>query len=127
MAKILDVHLQALKSRDAIELRSDKWRILIPHVPAPASLRSNQLQEAIPEISPKVLTQSLCEIATKIHCADRARRRGLLRRHCRGAQGLPDSGQESRHVDETLFGKSLSCPWRTVATVHPSCATLSWG
>ena len=35
MAKILDVHLQALKSRDAIELGSDKWRILIPQVLAP--------------------------------------------------------------------------------------------
>lgn len=104
MAKTLDMHLRALQSRDAIELLSDKWRILILHVLAPASLRSNQVQKAIPAISPKVLTRTLCEIATKIHCADRARRRRLLRRHCRGAQGLPHSGQESRPVDETCSG-----------------------
>ena len=49
MAKVLDMHLRTLQSRDAIELLSDKWRILILHVLAPASLRSNQLQKAIPE------------------------------------------------------------------------------
>lgn len=59
MAKILDMHLRALQSRDGIELLSGTWRILILHVLAPASLRSNQLQKAITEISPKVLTQTL--------------------------------------------------------------------
>lgn len=59
MAKILDMHLRALQSRDAIELLSDKWRIPILHVLSPAPLRSSELQKAIPEISPKVLTQTL--------------------------------------------------------------------
>ncbi len=59
MAKILDMHLRALQSRDAIELLSDKWRIPILHVLSPTSLRSSELQKAIPEISPKVLTQTL--------------------------------------------------------------------
>jgi DNA-binding HxlR family transcriptional regulator len=53
------MHLRALQSRDAIELLSDKWRIPILHVLSPASLRSSELQKAIPEISPKVLTQTL--------------------------------------------------------------------
>ena len=59
MPKILEMHLRALQSRDAVELLSDKWRIPILHVLVPASLRSSELQKAIPEISPKVLTQTL--------------------------------------------------------------------
>ena len=59
MARILDIHLRALQSRDAIELLSDKWRIPILHVLAASALRSGELQKAIPEISPKVLTQNL--------------------------------------------------------------------
>jgi DNA-binding HxlR family transcriptional regulator len=50
---------RALQSRDAIELLSSKWRIPILHVLAPGGLRSGELQRAISEISPKVLTQTL--------------------------------------------------------------------
>ena len=59
MAKSLDMHLRALQSRDAIELLADKWRIPILHLLAPSPLRSNELQRALPEISPKVMTQTL--------------------------------------------------------------------
>ncbi len=59
MRKHENMRLRALQSRDAIELLSDKWRIPILHVLTPAPLRSSELQKAIPEISPKVLTQTL--------------------------------------------------------------------
>ena len=54
-----NMRLRALQSRDAIELLADKWRIPILHVLAPGPLRSSELQKAISEISPKVLTQTL--------------------------------------------------------------------
>lgn len=53
------IRLRALQSRDAIELLANKWRIPILHVLAPGALRSSELQKAISEISPKVLTQTL--------------------------------------------------------------------
>jgi len=59
MAKALSMRLRALQSRYAIELLSDKWRIPILHILSTEPLRSGQLQKAIPEISPKVLTQTL--------------------------------------------------------------------
>lgn len=55
----VDVRARALQSRDAIELLADKWRIPILHVLAPAPLRTGELQKAVAEISPKVLTQTL--------------------------------------------------------------------
>lgn len=59
MAEIKDIRLRALQSRDAIELLCDKWRIPILHVLSPRPLRSGELQKAIAEVSPKVLTQTL--------------------------------------------------------------------
>jgi DNA-binding HxlR family transcriptional regulator len=59
MAKVEQIRVRALQSRDAVELLADKWRIPILHILAPAPLRSGELQKAIPEISPKVLTQTL--------------------------------------------------------------------
>ena len=59
MAELKNPRLWALQSRDAIELLSDKWRIPILHVLSPAPLRSGQLQKAMSEVSPKVLTQTL--------------------------------------------------------------------
>ena len=59
MAELKNPRLRALQSRDAIELLSDKWRIPILHVLSPAPLRSGELQKAMPEVSPKVLTQTL--------------------------------------------------------------------
>lgn len=55
----VQMRARALQSRDAIELISDKWRIAILHVLAASAMRSGQLQKAIPEVSPKVLTQTL--------------------------------------------------------------------
>lgn len=54
-----NLRLRALQSRDAIELLADKWRIPILHVLALGPMRSSKLQQAISEISPKVLTQTL--------------------------------------------------------------------
>lgn len=59
MGKAVGMRDRALQSRDAIELLSDKWRITILHVLFPGSLRSGELQRAITDISPKVLTQTL--------------------------------------------------------------------
>lgn len=59
MATLLSFRDRALQSRDAIELLSDKWRIPILHVLRDGPLRTSQLQDAIAEISPKVLTQTL--------------------------------------------------------------------
>ena len=49
----------ALRSRDAIELLSDKWRIAVLHLLTTGPLRTNQLQRSIHEVSAKVLTQTL--------------------------------------------------------------------
>jgi DNA-binding HxlR family transcriptional regulator len=51
--------LAALQSRDAIELLSEKWRIAILHLLQNGPLRTGQLQKAMEEISPKMLTQTL--------------------------------------------------------------------
>ena len=59
MAELKNPRLRALQSRDAIELLSDKWCIPILHVLSPAPLRSGELQKAMSEVSPKVLTQTL--------------------------------------------------------------------
>jgi DNA-binding HxlR family transcriptional regulator len=49
----------SLQSREAIELLSDKWRIAILHLLRYGALRTGELQSAIEEISPKMLTQTL--------------------------------------------------------------------
>jgi DNA-binding HxlR family transcriptional regulator len=59
MGEAVGMRDRALQSRDAIELLSDKWRITILHVLVPGSLRSGELQRAITDVSPKVLTQTL--------------------------------------------------------------------
>lgn len=59
MVKIQSIRERALQSRDAIELLRDKWRIPILHVLTPGRLRASQLQAALPQVSPKVLTQTL--------------------------------------------------------------------
>jgi len=59
MATVLSSRDRALQSRDAIDLLSSKWRITILHVLRDGPLRTNVLQSAISEISPKVLTQTL--------------------------------------------------------------------
>jgi DNA-binding HxlR family transcriptional regulator len=59
MGKVLTFRDRALQSKDAIELLSNKWRITILHLLRNEPLRTSELQNAITEISPKVLTQTL--------------------------------------------------------------------
>ena len=59
MAKLVSIRDRALESRDAIELVADKWRIAILHLLTPGALRTGELQRALEEVSPKVLTQTL--------------------------------------------------------------------
>jgi len=49
----------ALQSRDAVELVADKWRIAILHVLENRVLRTHQIQSAMKQVSPKMLTQTL--------------------------------------------------------------------
>lgn len=49
----------ALQSRDAIDLLSDKWRITILHILRERALRTGEIQNAIPEVSAKMMTQTL--------------------------------------------------------------------
>jgi len=58
-AKVISLRDRALQSRDVIDLLSSKWRITIIHLLREGPLRTNVLQGAIREISPKVLTQTL--------------------------------------------------------------------
>lgn len=59
MATILNVRERALESRDAIELVGNKWRIPLLHLLTPGPLRTRDLQRGLPDVSPKVLTQTL--------------------------------------------------------------------
>ena len=59
MAEIKSIRARALQSRDAIELLNNKWRITLLHLLTPGPMRANQLQRAIEDISPKMLTQTL--------------------------------------------------------------------
>jgi DNA-binding HxlR family transcriptional regulator len=59
MSKTLSMSARALQSRDAIELLSSKWRIVMLHLLTPGPLRASELQRAVEEVSPKVLTQTL--------------------------------------------------------------------
>lgn len=54
-----NIRERALQSRHAIELLSDKWRIAALHLLTPGPLRTNELQRAIDQVSPKMLTQTL--------------------------------------------------------------------
>lgn len=59
MARVLNFRERALQSKDAIELLSQKWRITVLHLLRHEPLRTSELQSAITEISPKVLTETL--------------------------------------------------------------------
>ena len=59
MREEINMRLRALESRDAIELLSSKWRIAIIHILRGGPLRTSQIQDAIQEVSAKVLTQTL--------------------------------------------------------------------
>ena len=74
MEKPKSVRQRALQSKDAIELLSDKWRIVVLHVLTPGPLRAGELQRAIHLVSPKMLTQTLRGLE----------RDGLIERHIFG-------------------------------------------
>jgi DNA-binding HxlR family transcriptional regulator len=59
MARVINIRDRVLQSRDAIDLLSNKWRITIIHILRDGPLRTNEIQAAIEEVSPKVLTQTL--------------------------------------------------------------------
>ena len=59
MAKIHQMKLRALQSRDAIELLSNKWRVTLLHLLTEAPRRANEIQRAVDQVSPKVLTETL--------------------------------------------------------------------
>jgi DNA-binding HxlR family transcriptional regulator len=59
MVKIVSLRDRALQSGDAIELLSSKWRITVLHILRDGPLRTGEIQGAISEVSPKVLTQTL--------------------------------------------------------------------
>jgi DNA-binding HxlR family transcriptional regulator len=50
---------RALQSKDAIDLLANKWRITILHILREGPLRTGEIQTAIPEVSPKMMTQAL--------------------------------------------------------------------
>lgn len=59
MTKVLSIRDRALQSRDAIELLSNKWRITVLHLLRDGTKRTSDLQAAVEEIAPKVLTETL--------------------------------------------------------------------
>jgi DNA-binding HxlR family transcriptional regulator len=71
MSKVQSSLTRALQSRDAIELLSNKWRVTLLHLLTGGALRAGELQNAVLEVSPKMLTQTLRGLE----------RDGLIRRH----------------------------------------------
>ena len=59
MSDAIGFRERALQSNDAIELLADKWRITILHILREGPLRTREIQTAIPEVSPKMMTQTL--------------------------------------------------------------------
>ena len=59
MSDAMGFRERALQSNDAIELLANKWRITILHILREGPLRNREIQTAIPEVSPKMLTQAL--------------------------------------------------------------------
>lgn len=59
MSRTAGIRSRALQSRDAIELLSSKWRIAVLHLLTAGPLRTGELQRALEDISPKVLTQTV--------------------------------------------------------------------
>ena len=59
MSDVMHLRERALQSKDAIELLANKWRITILHILREGPLRAREIQTAIPEVSPKMMTQTL--------------------------------------------------------------------
>ena len=62
--KILDVHFPECPIRNVIARIGDRWSILILLTlePAEKSMRFKELEQAIPDISQKMLTRTLCDL-----------------------------------------------------------------
>ena len=87
---------RVLQSRDAIELLADKWRVSILHALGAGPQRHRQLQRALREASPKMLTQTL----------RRMERDGLITRTVDSV--IP----RSVTYELTPMGESLAAPLR---------------
>ena len=59
MSDVMRLRKRALQSKHAIELLANKWRITILHILREGPLRTREIQTAIPEVSPKMMTQTL--------------------------------------------------------------------
>ena len=59
MSDVMHLRERALQSQHAIELLANKWRITILHILREGPLRTREIQTAIPEVSPKMMTQTL--------------------------------------------------------------------
>ena len=59
ISQISQLRAETLQSRDVVELLADKWRIPILHVLKKRVLRTHELQSAMRQVSPKMLTQTL--------------------------------------------------------------------
>ncbi len=94
MPDVIRLRERALQSKYAIELLANKWRITILHILRAGPLRTREIQAAIPEVSAKMMTQTLRGME----------RDGLLVREVR------NSG--TRHVEYRLtpMGTSLIPP-----------------
>jgi len=57
--KKTELRATALESRVAVELIAEKWRIPILHLLEKRGLRTHELQSAVLQVSPKMLTQTL--------------------------------------------------------------------
>jgi DNA-binding HxlR family transcriptional regulator len=55
--KVIPFGDRALESRDAIGMISNKWTIAVIDILRDGPLRTSELQNAIMDVSPKVLTQ----------------------------------------------------------------------
>lgn len=91
MKKKPSYRAMALQSRDAIDLLSNKWRVALLHLLTPGPLRAGEIQRAVEEVSPKMLTQTLRGLE----------RDGLIHRHIRNV--VP------AHVEYelTMMGESI--------------------
>lgn len=59
MPKSSSLRVRALQSRDAIELLSNKWRVTVLHLLTLTAVRPSDLLRAMPDVSGKMLTQTL--------------------------------------------------------------------
>ena len=59
MPDVMRLRGRALQSKHAIELLANKWRVTILHILREGPLRTREIQTAIPEVSPKMMTQTL--------------------------------------------------------------------